>query len=92
MATDTFDQRFLRTAQGVKVPAHTETDLSVRAHSIPNRGGNPHVHDHHLYTAEDHISPRDFNELDLENRPWWALLYGSLAVIVLLFVVMIARG
>ena len=92
MSTDTFDQRFLRAAQGVAVPAHTETDRSVLAHPIPDRGGNSHVHDHHLYTAEDHIPVRDVAANDLESRPWWFLLYGSLAVIAILFVVMIARG
>lgn len=91
-STDTIDQRFLRTAKGVPVPPHTETDRSMRAHLIPNRGGNPHVHDHHLSTAEDHIPARDLDELDLENRPWFALLYGTLGVLVILFVVMIARS
>ncbi len=62
------------------------------AHPIPNRGGNAFVHDHHLYTREDHIAAGDFSELDLKSRKWKVLLYGSIAAMIILLVLMIARG
>lgn len=62
------------------------------AHPIPDRGGNSHVHDHHLSTREDHIDPDDVNALDTGGRPWALLLYGSLAAMTFLLVWMIARS
>lgn len=91
-SAETIDQRFLRTATGVAVPAHTETDRSVLAHPIPSRGGNPHVHDHHLWTEENHIELDDVDELDRAKRPWALLMYGSLAAMLVLWLVMIARS
>ena len=91
-SAETIDQRFLRTAKGVAVPAHTQTDLTVLAHPIPNRGGNPHVHDHHLWTEENHIELTDIDELDRAKRPWALLMYGSLAAMLVLWLVMIARS
>jgi hypothetical protein len=91
-SVDTLDQRFLRSAKGVAVPPHTETDRTVLAHPITARGGNPHVHDHHLWTEEDHLANAEFNELDFVKRGWRALLIASFAGMLLLFIVMIARG
>lgn len=88
----TIDQRYLRSAKGVAVPAHTETELSVLAHSIKARGGNMEIHDHHLFTAEDHIPADDFNELDFVKRGWIVLLALSVIGMLALFGVMIARG
>jgi len=90
MRAPSIDERILRTAKGAAVPPHTKA--TMLAHPIPNRGGNPHVHDHHLYTAEDHIEPDDFDELDAKRRPWALLLYGSLAAMTFLLVLMIARS
>lgn len=88
----TIDQRFLRTAKGAAVPAHTETDRSVLAHPIAARGGNPEVHDHHLWTEEDHLAHAEFNELDFIKPGWRVLLFGSIAGMILLLIVMVARG
>ncbi|MBA2543623.1 MAG: hypothetical protein H0V17_28535 [Deltaproteobacteria bacterium] len=74
----------------MSVPPHTEA--TVLAHPIPNRGGNPHVHDYHLFTREDHIDPNDVDSLDSQRRPWALLLYGSLAAMTFLLVWMIARS
>lgn len=89
---NTLDQRYLRSAKGVAVPAHTETELSVLSRSIKARGGNMEVHDHHLYTAENHIADRDFNPLDFTKRGWAVLLALSVIGVLSLFIVMIARG
>lgn len=89
---NTLDQRFLRAAKGVAVPAHTETELSVRARSIKARGGNMEVHDHHLSTAEDHLASDGFNERDFVKRGWAVLLALSVIAMFALFGVMIARG
>lgn len=91
-SANTMDQRFLRAPQGVAVPAHTETELSVLARSIKARGGNMEVHDHHLVTAEDHIPHDDFNARDFLKRGWMVLLALSLIGMLALFGVMIARG
>lgn len=92
MSTNTFDQRYLRSAQGVVVPAHTETERSVLAKTIKARGGNMEVHDYHLYTAEDHIPPGDFNEADFLRRGWMVLFALSVIGMFALFGVMVARG
>ncbi len=89
---NTFDQRYLRSAKGVAVPAHTETELSVLARSIEARGGNMKVHDHHLYTAENHIPNGEFNALDFMKRGWVVLLALSVIGMLALFGVMIVRG
>lgn len=89
---DTMDQRFLRAAQGVAVPAHTETELSVLARSIEARGGNMAVHDHHLVTVEDHIPHGDFSEGDFVKRGWAVLFALTVIGMFALFGVMIARG
>lgn len=72
------------------MPPHTKA--TIIAHPIPDRGGNPHVHDHHLWTAEDHIAPDDVDELDARRRPWALLLYGTVAALTFLLVMMIARS
>ncbi len=92
MSTNTFDQRYLRSAKGVAVPAHTETELSVLAKSIKTRGGNMEVHDHHLYTAENHIPNGELNELAFMKRGWVVFLALSVIGMLSLFGVMIARG
>jgi hypothetical protein len=89
---NTLDQRVLRAAQGVAVPAHTETELSVLARSIEARGGNSEVHDHHLCTAEDHIPHGDFNARDFEKRGWMVLFALTVIGLLALFGLMIARG
>lgn len=86
------DQRVLRAAQGVAVPAHTETELSVLARSIKARGGNMEVHDHHLFTAEDHIPAGELDGHDFVKRGWIVLLALSVIGMLALFGVMIANG
>jgi hypothetical protein len=90
MRAPSIDERVFRTAKGVAVPPHTKATMV--AHPIPDRGGNPFVHDYHLSTAEDHIDPSDVDELDTKTRPWALLLYGTVALLTLLLVLMIARS
>jgi hypothetical protein len=91
MRAPSIDERILRTAaQGAAVPPHTKR--SVVAHPIPFRGGNAHVHEHHLSTTEDHIDPDDVDELDLAARRWSMLLYVCLGLMTVGLIFMIARS
>jgi hypothetical protein len=80
-------------ASTIREFSHLDVQRAARERSPDtNASGNADVHMRHLATEEDHIEAGDRDELDSHKRAWRVLLYVSVAMLVLVFALMIARS